>query len=402
MTAVDNVTGRIVARAKALGFASVGIVPVQPLPHLGEFQAWLDAGHHAEMAWIGKDAARRADPTTLLPGAKSVIAVTALYRAQTSGHADLSSGAHSVCAPARVDDSSGSSPGQLASYARGYDYHGVLEEKLGRLAAFVRAETGAEVGARAAVDRLPLLERDVAWLAGLGWYGKNTMILSRELGSFFFLAELVVDVDLDGVGAPVRDHCGTCTACLDACPTGAFVGPYVLDARRCISYLTIEHRGPIPRSLRPLMGDHLFGCDICQDVCPWNRKAPTTAEFAFLGRPDIEGLTADQLLLLDADAFRARLELSALQRARRPGLLRNAAVALGNTGSPRWVPLLTHVLCNEPEPLVRGHAAWALGAIDDRWATRALRRQEGIETDPYVVDEIEAALGAKPDRSARR
>jgi epoxyqueuosine reductase len=372
VTAVDNVGARIVERAKALGFASVGIVPVGPLPHLGEFEAWLDAGYHGEMRWLARDPARRATATSVLPGARSIIAVTALYHA---GEQAASVGA-----------------GRIAAYARGYDYHRVLEERLSRLAGFVRAETGAEVGARAAVDRLPLLERDVAALAGLGWQGKNTMILDRSLGSFFFLAELVVEADLSPVGAEVRDHCGTCTACLDACPTGAFVAPYVLDARLCISYLTIEHRGPIPRALRPLIGDYLFGCDICQDVCPWNRKAPATTEFAFLGRPDVEALTADQLLMLSEAEFRERLELSPLQRAQRPGLLRNAAVVLGNSGEGRWVPLLSHVLRTETEPLVRGHAAWALGELGGRWASRALAVARKTESAPYVIEEIEACL----------
>lgn len=383
MAAVDNVTDGIVGRAKELGFASVGIVPVQPLPHLGEFQAWLDAGHHGEMRWLAREPGARANPAAVLEGARSIVAVTALYRPDASGGSAVELDGRNPMSPG---------PGRIASYAHGYDYHRVLEKRLDALAAFIRAETGAAVAARSAVDRLPILERDVAWLAGLGWYGKNTMILSRTLGSFFFLAELVVDVDLGGVGEPVTDHCGTCTACLDACPTSAFVAPYVLDARRCISYLTIEHRGPIPRPLRRLLGDHLFGCDICQDVCPWNRKAPGATDFAFQGRPDVVGLSADQLLLLSEAEFRARLALSAVQRAGRSGLLRNAAVVLGNTRDPRWVPLLGHVLRHEAEALVRGHAAWALGEIGDRWARGALERAAVSEEAAEVLEEIRFSL----------
>jgi epoxyqueuosine reductase len=378
VTTVDNLTSRIVARARQLGFASVGIVPAQPLPHLGEFQAWLDAGYHGTMSYLERGSADRAEPGSLLQGARTVIALTSLYAARDQG------------------DGEGTGPGRIARYAQGYDYHRVIEERLERLAGFIRAETGAEVASRPCVDRLPLLERDVAWLAGLGWFGKNTMILSRKLGSWFFLSELVVDVELDSVGTPVTDHCGSCTACLDACPTNAFVGRYVLDARRCISYLTIELRGPIPRALRPAVGDHLFGCDICQDVCPWNAKAPDTNDFPFLGRPEIQGLSADQILLLSPLAFRERFELSPVQRARRPGLLRNAAVVLGNSGDDRWIPLLAHTLAREEEPLVRGHAAWALGRLGGRWAERSLALAAKTETDPYVLEEIDAARAPPP------
>jgi len=205
---------------------------------------------------------------------------------------------------------------------------------------------------------------------------------------------VVVDLDLEVNTATPIDHCGSCTACIDACPTGAIIGAQRLDARRCISYLTIEWRGPIPRELRTGIGAHLFGCDICQVVCPWNRKAPLTRAFAYLGRPEIVSLGADTLLTLDEEDLRTRLQLSPVQRPQRTSLLRNAAVVLGNTGDRRWVTLLSERLVREPEPLVRGHIAWALGALGGSAATRALTDGWVTEPDVYVQEEIRQALAS--------
>jgi epoxyqueuosine reductase len=241
--------------------------------------------------------------------------------------------------------------------------------------------------ARAYVDTGPLLERDLAARAGLGWIGKNTMLLHPELGSFFFigtvLATAVIEAD-----APLPDRCGSCTRCLDACPTGAFVDPYVLDSRRCIAYLTIESRGPIPAELRSAVGAWAFGCDVCQDVCPWNRRAPVTDDAAFgPGRhPSLA-----ELLALGETAYRESLRGSPLRRARREGLARNAAVALGNRGAAGDVPALTEAL-GRPEPTVRGHAAWALGRIGGTGARAALLAARAREDDAGVLGEIERAL----------
>jgi epoxyqueuosine reductase len=324
------------------------------------------------MSYMGRNIDVRADPSALMPGARSVVSVAMSYQRPPEASIGV---------------------GQVASYAHGYDYHKVIEHKLDSLGAFIRMEAGVEARTRSAVDRLPLLERDVAYLCGVGWIGKNTMLINRQLGSYLFLGELVIDLDLEPAAEVVGDFCGSCTACLDACPTDAFEGPYVLNARRCISYLTIELRGPIPRTLRPLIGQHLFGCDICQAVCPWNRKSPHTRHFAFLGRPEVEALTADTLLReYDEKTFRKRLALTAVQRAGRAGLLRNAAVVLGNTGDLRWVGLLTQRLEEEADPLVRGHIAWALGQLSGPDARLALEKRFEAEDDAYVKEELAQAL----------
>jgi epoxyqueuosine reductase len=216
------------------------------------------------------------------------------------------------------------------------------------------------------VDTAPLLERDYARRAGLGWFGKNTMLLNRRHGSYFFLGALLVDVELAPDAPHETNHCGTCTACLDACPTDAFPAPGVLDARRCVSYLTIELRGPVPEELREGLGDWVFGCDVCQEVCPWNRKAAPGAEPALAPRPDLVALDLEEVLGLSEEEYRRRFAGTALTRPRRAGLLRNAALALGNTGGPEALPALRRAM-DDAEPLVREAAAWAVGRIEARW-----------------------------------
>jgi epoxyqueuosine reductase len=241
-----------------------------------------------------------------------------------------------------------------------------LRERLRRLLAWLQAERPGCRG-RGVVDTAPLLERDYARRAGLGWFGKNTMLLNKRLGSYFFLGALLVDLDLRPDAAHDTSHCGTCTACLDACPTGAFAGPGLLDARRCISYLTIELKGPVPDELRAGVGDWVFGCDVCQEVCPWNRKAPAGREPLLQPRPELEALDPAELLGLSEAEFRHRFRGTALTRARRRGLLRNAALVLGNQGGPAALPALRRALA-DPEPLVREAARWAIGRIEQRQA----------------------------------
>jgi epoxyqueuosine reductase len=250
----------------------------------------------------------------------------------------------------------------VARYALGADYHDVLRERLNRLLAWLQGERPGCQG-RGVVDTAPLLERDFARRAGLGWFGKNTMLLNKRLGSYFFLGALLVDLELRPDAAHETSHCGTCTACLDACPTDAFAGPGWLDSRRCISYLTIELRGEIPTELRPGIGDWLFGCDVCQEVCPWNRKAPLGTEPALQPRPDLEALDPTELLSLSEEEFRRRFRGTALTRTKRRGLLRNAALVLGNRGDPAALPALRQAL-NDPEPLVREAARWAIARIE--------------------------------------
>jgi len=255
---------------------------------------------------------------------------------------------------------------RVARYARGTDYHDVLRERLNRLLAWVRQEVPTCSG-RGVVDTAPLLERDFARRAGLGWFGKNTMLLNRRLGSYFFLGALLLDLPLTPDPPHATTHCGSCTACLDACPTQAFVGPGVLDARRCISYLTIELKGSIPADLRQPLGSWLFGCDVCQEVCPWNRKAPPGTEPAFLARPDLEAVDPVELLGLSPEEFRRRFRGTALMRSKRRGLLRNAALVLGNCGNAQALPALRQAL-SDAEPLVREAAAWAIAQIERREA----------------------------------
>jgi epoxyqueuosine reductase len=324
------------------------------------------------MTYMERNRARDV-PATVLEGAKSVIAVALNARPVDGERTEL---------------------GRIASYGLGYDYHRILEHKLGELTTFIRGEVGAELRARIAVDRLPLLERDAAFVAGIGWFGKNAMIMNRQHGSALLLGELVVDLELSPCATLPTEHCGSCTACLEACPTNAFVAPGLLDARQCISYLTMELRESIPRELRSAMGDHLFGCDVCQQVCPWNKHAAseTTQEFAFLGRPEILDLSPLDLLEMDGVGFRDRLVLSPLQRAKRAGMARNAAVVLGNTGDRRWVPHLAGRLRREADAMVRQHVAWAMGAIGGAGARVDLERARLTEDDARVVVEIELAL----------
>jgi epoxyqueuosine reductase len=266
----------------------------------------------------------------------------------------------------------------------------VLGDKLEALVACIRELEGADVQARWYVDTGPILERELAWRAGLGWPGKNTNLINRHTGSWLFLGAILLDRELV-YDAPASAHCGTCTRCLVACPTKALVAPGVLDARRCISYLTIELRGPIPRELRPLMGTHIFGCDICQAVCPWNRKAPMSSEAAFLPRAGFAAPELLPLLRLSEDEFHMRFRGSPITRAKRRGLLRNVAVALGNLRDARAVPTLEAAL-QDAEPLIRGHAAWALGRIGGRRAHDVLQHALSSERDPDVREEMIAAL----------
>lgn len=371
---MEALEARIRAQAHVLGFALCGFARVEPLPHAESVRRWVAAGHAGSMQYIERGLPKRLDVRLLLPTVRSVITLGYPYLPPVlpivDWHAQLR--------------------GRIAAYALGTDYHVIMEEKLRQLAAEIGVlRDGIE--ARVYVDTGPVLEREWAASGGIGWFGKNTNVLHTEEGSWFFLGEILTNLALEPDAAQ-PDRCGTCTRCLDLCPTQALKSGYVLDARLCISYLTIEHRGSIPRELRSKLGNWIFGCDVCQEVCPWNarrarrcQQPPTEALLPYL--PD--------LLRLDEEEFRWRFRHTAMARARRPGLARNVAVALGNTHNPAAVPALSAALRSDPTPLVRAHAAWALGQIGDAAARRALDAAHGAEPDAEVRREIAAAEGAQ-------
>lgn len=387
--AAKSVAALIKAEAAGLGFDLAGVAPAVTPPGFPSFLDWLDRGYAGEMHYLPQRREAYSSPQSVMDGVRSIVMLAISYHQS----------AERTCWTAPSDKLP--VMGRVASYAEGNsDYHDVIRDKLNRLALTVeKIRPGCRT--RGIVDTAPLLERDFARLAGLGWFGKNTMLLNRRLGSWFFLAALLVDVELDYDTPHVASHCGTCTRCLDACPTDAFVGPYVLDANRCISYLTIEHRGAVPAELREGMGDWLFGCDVCQDVCPWNRKAAVSEASVFGARSRDEsgsdsenvGLQLDplELLSLDEAGFRARFRKTPLWRPKRVGLLRNACLVLGNRGDSRAVPRLVGALQDE-EPVIRGAAAWALGKIRTSSAVDGLIARAMVELEPGVREELAAAL----------
>lgn len=421
---MTNLTQRLRTYALASGFTLVGIAPAGPASQAGAFVRWLDRGYHGEMDYLARaDAvAQRVDVQHRLPAARSVIVLGVNYAVPTAPPAHLHDPAY----------------GRFASYAWGLDYHDVLKPQLVALDAWLRAETGRTTRGRVSVDAAPVLERSWAQDAGLGFVGKNTCLIHPRQGSWLFLATLLVPEELDydappavstGItqGAPLElldtdvpagqwvnsglyraprgptwrfasgetGGCGGCTRCLTACPTQAFPAPYVLDARRCVSYLTIELRGVIPHELRPALGNWVFGCDVCQAVCPWNGHhaqvdgQPATAWF----EPDVARAAVPllDLLALDNAAFRSRFRGSPVKRAGRDRLVRNACVAAGNWADPQAVPALLRCL-HDDAALVRAHAAWALGRIDSRAARAGLGAAHAAESDAMVLAELSHAL----------
>ena len=340
-------------RASQLGFDLCGIAAAVRPEGFEWLRRWLDCGFAGEMEYIPRREAAYEHPSGVLPPVRSVVMLAMNYFVgqvfNLPGAADSDGQVGNLL------------HGKIASYAVGSrDYHDVLRERMKSLADFLH-ERRPGCQTRGCVDSAPLLERDFARLAGLGWFGKNTMLINKRAGSFFFLAALLTDIELQPDEPHNTSHCGTCTRCLDACPTDAFVEPYVLDARKCISYLTIELREqPIPIELRSQMGDWIFGCDICQDVCPWNRKAAASNEPAFAPREQLNPVNLEWLLSLDDAGFEAAFAGTPQHRTGRAALLRNAAIALGNSHDPQAVPVLERAT-HDPEPLVREAAEWALG-----------------------------------------
>ena len=360
---------RLQERAAELGL-EVGVSAAPPGPELARFKDWLDAGNHADMAWMARDPERRADASRVVEGARSVLSI-----AQTYFQGAL---------PTFTD---GRRRGRIARYALGSDYHELLLGKVRELTALIGDEL-----ARPYVDTGPVLEKPRAMRAGLGWVGKHTNAVSRRLGSWWFIGSVITRADYEP-SSEHEDHCGTCTACLEVCPTQAIdpSRPYSLDARLCISYLTIEHRGPIPVALREKIGTWIYGCDLCLDVCPWNRFAQVSSEAGYQARPELVEATLEDMLGWDQATFSRIMKGSPIKRTKRRGLLRNVAVALGNAGDRGAIPVLGRCLSDEPEPLVRGHAAWALGQLGGPAARTALELARADE-DEWVRSEVRAAL----------
>ena len=368
-----SLSTQIKEEAQRLGFALAGISPVELPPHEESFAQWLRKGLGGELGYLKRTEELRRDPRKLVPWAASVVSVGMNYYT-----------------PMPRPPTQDGMKGWISRYAWGDDYHDLVKERLESLLGKVREIYPGPVEGRAFVDSGPVLEREFAGVAGIGWIGKNTQLISPRHGSWFFLGELFLSLELL-YDHPIRDRCGQCDLCLKACPTGAFVGPYILDARRCISYLTIELKGVIPPHLRPLIGNHVFGCDICQEVCPYNVKAIPTGEEAFSPREGLYTPELVPLLSLSEEEFRRRFRGSPLLRAKRRGFLRNVAVALGNLKSPEAVPALIQAL-EDQEPLVRGHVAWALGQIGSSESLEALGKRLEVETDSEVREEIKEAL----------
>lgn len=362
---------RVRAQAYGLGFDLAGITTLGPAETAGAFEAWLAKGYAGDMGYLSRWRDLRRDTRLPYDGVTSAIVVGLDYGGAEPG-------------------------GPIARYARGDDYHELMRGRLRELHRWLEREAGVPVRGRPYVDTGPVLERDLARKAGLGWFGKNTMLINMQRGSFFFLGALFVDLALSPDEPFATEHCGSCRRCLDACPTGALIAPGEMDARRCISYLTIENRGEIPAELRERVGELVYGCDICQDCCPWNEKfAQALQEPAFAARQAFAGndarSVARSLLSISQPEFSAAFKGSPMKRAKLGGLKRNSAIVLGNVGSTEDVPTLAAAL-EDTDPLVRAHVAWALGRIGSPSAMDAVRARAALETEPVVLRELHDAL----------
>jgi epoxyqueuosine reductase len=375
-----NLTYTVKEEAYRLGFSMVGVSTPDPLPHADVFETWLKQGRNGEMTYLNTPRSRlcRAHPVQVLPECRSVLVLGSLYPKP----------------PARmeVDLKNPLLHGKVAAYACGDDYHDILSEWLRSLVRFIESQVGHAVPNRWYTDTGPLLERELAQRASLGWIGKNTCLINPGEGSYFFLAEILLGIELEPDQPFTQDRCGTCSRCLDACPTRCILPDRTIDAQRCISYLTIELKGSIPLELRPLMDTWVFGCDVCQQVCPWNRFATSVGDKALDHLMDQPALNLLNELKLSGDEFKRKYHHSPVMRAKRRGYLRNVAVALGNSHNTEAIPALTQALLEDHELLVRAHAAWALGQIGSAPAWQALERAAGIENDMNVKLEIQISM----------
>jgi len=366
----QTLTEQIREEAKKLDFFKVGVSAARPLPEVQRFDRWVEQGMQGEMGYIERQADKRRDPTLVLQDARSLIVLAMNY---DSGHSLNDD-------PLR---------GRISRYAWGDDYHALMKDRLRRLLGFIQQLDPVARGL-CYVDTGPVMEKVWGAQSSLGWMGKHTNLITRKQGSWFFIGIILLNLELE-YDVAEQDYCGTCSRCITACPTGAIIAPYVLDARLCISYLTIELRGSIPRELRPLIGNRIYGCDDCQEVCPWNRFAVSTPESAFQPGPGNLMPELAPLVDLTPEEFNRRFKNSAIRRARRDGFVRNVAVALGNSRLPEAVAPLGRAL-SDRSALVRGHAAWGLGQVATSEARELLRDARSRETDPAVLEEIELAL----------
>ena len=338
-------TQRIKKKASDVGFDLVGVAPVEPVPELSFYRDWIEAGYAGKMAYLERQAEQKQSVKNIVPEAQSVIVCAKIY------HTPF---------PLSVE-SDDTNRGWISRYAWGDDYHDILQKKLFEIIEFIRTEGPEEIVTRSYVDTGPVIDRVYAKYAGIGWFGKNTCIIDQQHGSWFFLGEIITNLKLD-YDDPVPDRCGSCNRCIEACPTDALLEPYLLDSNRCISYLTIELHDEIPESLRKEMGNHLFGCDICQDVCPWNRKAPVTHEPAFQPRENFVNPYLSELAQFSVETFRQTFKNSPVKRSKYTGFMRNVAVAMGNSRNDAYLPILQE-LAEYEDPLIAVHAEWAITQI---------------------------------------
>ena len=356
-------------KARTLGFDACRVAPAEAAPELASrLREWLAAGAHGDMGWMAETAERRASPLALWPQAKSVVMLAMNYGPAANPLAVLERRER----------------GAISVYAQNRDYHDVVKGRLKQLAAFMLKQAGGGE-AKVFVDTAPVMEKPLAEKAGLGWQGKHTNLVSRDFGSWLFLGAIFTDIAL-APDAPERDQCGSCRACLDICPTKAFPAPYQLDARRCISYLTIEHKGPIPREFREAVGNRIYGCDDCLAVCPWNKFAQVTREAKLAARADLDAPPLAELARLDDAGFRAFFSGSPIKRIGRARFLRNVLIAIGNSGSAELAAEAARLI-DDTEPLVRGAAVWALARLDPERLRLLRRGRAAHESDPIVAEE---------------
>ncbi|MXZ00103.1 tRNA epoxyqueuosine(34) reductase QueG [Candidatus Poribacteria bacterium] len=370
-----TLTQQIQARAHKLGFELVGIIPAAQSETIARYQQWIENGYAGKMGYLEKHLPLKRDVRQLLAEAKSVISLAMNY--------------YTLDPPKPLAENP--ARGQISRYAWGDDYHDIIRQRLSELVDFIKQTAETELQTRVCVDTAPIIEREYAEKAGIGWIGKNTNLIHWRSGSWYFLAEVLVSIALEPETLPLRGGCGTCTRCIEACPTDAIVEPNLLDSRRCISYLTIELKERIPKAFRSKMGNLIYGCDICQEVCPWNSKAVPTDDPAFQPRDGNLAPTLLSLIGMTQQEFSRRFKGSPIKRAKRRGFLRNVLIAIGNWGEQRAVPALKKALTDD-ESLVRSHAAWALGQIGGTAAERILQTQLTVETEHEVITEIQDAL----------